>query len=114
MRTNKSGVTEVAHVRSYGSKSYEDNWEHIFGKKDSVKNTDSANVSDPSCSEAAMPVGPSSEATISLMAKAKEFARKSFIDLESGQDTEGFPESASYIYGFMKGYEKALKDMGKE
>ena len=98
MRTNKSGVTEVAHVRSYGSKSYEDNWEHIFGKKDSVKNTESSEPSE----------------TLPSKQEIKEIARKSFIDLESGQDTEGFPESASYIYGFMKGYEKALKDMGKE
>lgn len=33
MRTNNSGVTEVAHVRSYGSKAYEENYERIFGKK---------------------------------------------------------------------------------
>ena len=34
MRTNKSGVTEVAHVRSYGSDSYAENYDRIFGKKE--------------------------------------------------------------------------------
>ena len=98
MRTNKSGVTEVAHVRSYGSKSYEDNWEHIFGKKESVKNTESVEEVEKTLTKK----------------EIKELARASYIDLESGQDTEGFPESASYIYGFMKGFEEALKGMGKD
>jgi hypothetical protein len=39
----------------------------------------------------------------------KDIARKAYQELGSGQDTEGFPESSSFIYGFCKGYEEAKK-----
>ncbi len=37
--------------------------------------------------------------------RIKELGKQSYHELASGQDTEGFPESSSYIYGFIKGYQ---------
>lgn len=42
MRTNHSGVTEVAHIRT-NLKDYEDGWERVFGKKNEEKKDDVVN-----------------------------------------------------------------------
>lgn len=40
----------------------------------------------------------------------KEIARRAYQELSVGQDTEGFPESSSFIYGFIEGYKKAKEE----
>lgn len=37
-------------------------------------------------------------------AEIKELAKTVYQELQGGQDTEGFPDSSSFIYGFIKGY----------
>ncbi len=39
--------------------------------------------------------------------KIKDLAKSIYQELQGGQDTEGFPESSSFIYGFIKGYQSA-------
>lgn len=40
----------------------------------------------------------------------KDKARHSFRNLDTDNGSEGFPEGSSYIYGFMQGYNEALKE----
>lgn len=79
---------ETAHLHTNVEK-YNEGYERIFGKKDAQK-------------ESEQPVQ-------NEELQVKELARESYKELGSGQDTEGFPESSSYIYGFVKGY-KAAKE----
>lgn len=46
--------------------------------------------------------------------KIKDKARKSYQNLDMSTGCEGFPESSSYIYGYMEGYEQAQEDLKKE
>lgn len=39
----------------------------------------------------------------------KELARRTYQELHNEQGMEGFPESSSFIYGFIKGYKEAEK-----
>lgn len=41
----------------------------------------------------------------------KELARRAYQELGVGQDTEGFPESSSFVYGFIEGYKKAKEEI---
>lgn len=84
---------EVAHLRTDLDK-YGANYDRIFGKKDSNEaTTDIARESNIDEREE--------------RARIKELARNSYSELQSGQDTEGFPESSGFIYGFSKGYQAA-------
>lgn len=76
---------ETAHLRVDQEK-FNEGYERIYGKKDSNKDTEK------------------DEKT-----RIKELAISTYKDLDCGQDTEGFPESSSYIYGFVQGY-KAAKE----
>jgi len=45
----------------------------------------------------------------------KEKARMKYQELASyGQDTEGFPESSSFIYGYFLGYKEGIKELQAE
>lgn len=45
----------------------------------------------------------------------KEKARMKYQELASyGQDTEGFPESSSFIYGYFLGYKEGKSGRGEE
>ena len=86
---------EVAHLRTDLDK-YGENYDRIFKNKTSeqtITNTDSESNHDEK----------------SEMQQIKELARRVYSDLGSGQDTEGFPESSSFIYGFIKGYQEGRK-----
>lgn len=73
---------EVAHLRTDLQK-YGEEYDRIFSKEKQEKKVEEINI--------------------------KEIARKAYHELGSGQDTEGFPEASSFIYGFCKGYEEAKK-----
>jgi hypothetical protein len=96
MRTNKCGVTEVAHLRTDKEK-YDQGWDRIFGQR---------SKSEEIVIEAENPSHEEDQ-------RIKELARRSYQSLDCGQDTEGFPESSSYVYGFMEGYKKALAEQRK-
>ncbi len=76
---------ETAHLRVDQEK-FNEGYERIYGKKDVKKDTEQ------------------DEKT-----RIKELAISTYRDLDGGQDTEGFPESSSFIYGFVQGY-KAAKE----
>lgn len=82
---------ETAHLHTDMEK-YGESYDRIFGKK----NSQEAHANSHSESDYA-----------EERARVKELARKVYSELVSSQDTEGFPESSSFIYGFCKGYEKA-------
>jgi hypothetical protein len=86
---------EVAHLRTDLNK-YGDGYDRIFKNKTDEQtstNTDTESNYDEK----------------SERQRIKELARNVFRDLGAGQDTEGFPESSSFIYGFIEGYQ-ASKD----
>lgn len=41
----------------------------------------------------------------------KELARRTYQELHGEQGLEGFPESASFIFGYIKGYQKAQEEI---
>lgn len=83
---------EVAHLRTDLDK-YSEGYDRIFGKK---------NVEEPKKEEVP---APNEDAEYQRVIK---LARQTYKDLEwSGQESEGFPHSPSFIYGFMKGYDAA-------
>jgi hypothetical protein len=82
---------EVAHLRTDLEK-YGEGYDRIFKNK-TVEQTSTDTDSKSNHDEK------------SEMQRIKELARRVYSDLESGQDTEGFPESSSFIYGFVKGYQ---------
>lgn len=87
---------ETAHLHTDMTK-YGEGYDRIFGKKDNKKDdADNAGESDRLQED-------------QEYLRVKELARKVYIELGSGQDTEGFPESSSFIYGFCKGH-KAARD----
>lgn len=75
---------EVAHLRTDLDK-YGDNYDRIFGGKETPKEDEFSHEE---------------------IRKIKELARKCFQEIPYGQDTEGFPESTSFIFGFLEGYKK--------
>jgi hypothetical protein len=87
---------ETAHLHTDMEK-YGEGYDRIFGKKDS-KQDDAHQDS----------TGHNREAEEKQ--RVKELARKVYYELGSGQDTEGFPESSSFIYGFCKGYQAARRE----
>ena len=87
---------EVAHLRTDLDK-YGENYDRIFGKKQQAANVDAVHPSDE----------PPMENGEDERRRVKELARKVYSELASGQDTEGFPEPSSFIYGFTKGYQEA-------
>jgi hypothetical protein len=80
---------ETAHLNTDPDK-YGEGYDRIFGKKDSKKVDASTNRESSEPEE---------------WQRIKELARKVYHDLGSGQDTEGFPEPSSFIYGFCQGYQ---------
>lgn len=76
---------ETAHLRVNQEK-FNEGYERIYGKKDTNKDVEQNEE-----------------------AKVKELAKKCYYEVDGGQDTEGFPESSSFIYGFIEGY-KAAKE----
>lgn len=82
---------EVAHLRTDMEK-YSEGYDRIFGKK---------NVDEPKKEEVVIDQDAEYQRVINI-------ARQTYKDLEwSGQESEGFPHSPSFIYGFMKGYDAA-------
>lgn len=82
---------EVAHLRTDLNK-YGEGYDRIF-KKESCEKTDADSIGESD--------------TDKENKRIKELARQEYILLGSGQDTEGFPESGSFIYGYYKGYQAA-------
>ena len=88
---------ETAHLHTDMEK-YGEGYDRIFGKKDNKKDdADNTRGSDRYEGE-------------KEYLRVKELARKVYYELGSGQDTEGFPESSSFIYGFCKGYQAARRE----
>lgn len=85
---------ETAHLHTNMEK-YGEGYDRIFGKKDNKKDdADDAGESDKDKAK-------------KEYLRYKELARKTYRELGAGQDTEGFPDAPSFIYGFCKGYEAA-------
>lgn len=84
---------EVAHLRTDLEK-YGEGYDRIFKKNTGEQTGTNTNTE-------------SSHDEKSEIQRVKELARKFYSDLGPGQDTEGFPEPSSFIYGFVKGYQAA-------
>lgn len=84
---------ETAHLHTDMNK-YGENYDRIFGKK---------TVSEASTDI----VGESDNREREESKRIKELAKSEYFNLGSSQDTEGFPEASSFIYGFTKGYQAA-------
>jgi hypothetical protein len=84
---------ETAHLHTDMTK-YGEGYDRIFGKKNSEETIADTTGEGDKCEK-------------EERARIKELARRVFSELGSGQDTEGFPDSSSFIYGFIKGYEEA-------
>jgi hypothetical protein len=88
---------EVAHLRTDLDK-YGEGYDRIFKKREQASNGAANHSSDESFSKES-----------EERKRVKDLARKVYCDLQSGQDTEGFPEASSFIYGFVKGYQEAAR-----
>lgn len=86
---------EVAHLRTDLEK-YGDGYDRIF-KKQQAANGDANQPSDE----------PPTANKEDEIRRIKELAKSVYYEVDGGQDTEGFPESSSFIYGFTKGYQAA-------
>ena len=84
---------EVAHLRTNLEK-YGENYDRIFGKKDSEE------VESHS-------IRKSLEFEVEENFRIKNLARHSYRENSPEQGSEGFPESSSYVFGFMEGYKAA-------
>ena len=93
---------EVAHLRTDMDK-YGEGYDRIFKKQQAANGFANHPSDEP----------PSAKNKDEEDKAIKELARRTYIDLGSGQDTEGFPESGSFIYGFYKGFKKAIEENGK-
>lgn len=81
---------ETAHLKTDLDK-YGENYDRIFGKKESVKIEEKEIVED--------------KVELDIKALAREY----WLDYSDEQGLEGFPESSSFICGFLKGYEVAKR-----
>lgn len=95
---------EVAHLRTDLEK-YSENYDRIFGKH-TASSGEAPYLSDET------PEGPMAQESDKLSEHDESMmitnlARTTYTELADCMDTEGFPEASSFIYGFMKGYEKA-------
>lgn len=96
---------ETAHLKT-DLKKYGENYERIFGKKKLPEHKlDAGDYG--SHGETKKTQADEKEMVYQGI---KELARKAYRELPSGQDTEGFPESSSFIYGFIEGYKKAQEE----
>ena len=84
---------ETAHLHTDMNK-YGEGYDRIFGKKNSEEVKPDA-------------AGEGHIDEKEEFRRVKELAKKFYYELGSGQDTEGFPEASSFIYGFTKGYQAA-------
>lgn len=133
MRTNHSGVTEVASIRMDQDK-YSENHKQIFGEPEkkfcdncdqrfayckceikALKKLDelSEEIINEHIAKEDSFTNEEKEVLESFIdtLKIKDMARKSYQDIPMDNGSEGFPESSSYIYGFMEGYQKAIEDL---
>lgn len=84
---------EVAHLRTNLEK-YGENYDRIFGKKDSTENEPDS-------------IRKSLEIEVEENFRIKNLARHSYRENSPETGSEGFPESSSYVFGFMEGYKAA-------
>ena len=90
------GFEEKAHL-NVDQDAYGDGWDRIFGGvKITCVNKEEAEID-------------KEIERIHQMA-IKDKARHSFRNLDTDNGSEGFPDGPSYIYGYMQGYNQALKD----
>lgn len=80
---------ETAHLKTDLDK-YGENYDRIFGKKETVKPEEPKKIKEEDLD-------------------IKVLAREYWLDYSDDQGLEGFPESSSFICGFVKGYEVAKR-----
>jgi hypothetical protein len=85
---------ETAHLHTDMEK-YGEGYDRIFGKKDSKENEPHS-------------IRKSLEIEVEENFRIKNLARHSYRGNAPETGSEGFPESSSYVFGFMEGY-KASK-----
>jgi hypothetical protein len=83
---------EVASIRTDLNK-YGEGYDRIFGKKNSTE----------------VESEPDRESSKEEALEIKKIARESYRENSGEQGSEGFPESSSFIYGFIQGYQAAKK-----
>lgn len=97
---------EVAHLRT-DMKKYGEEHDRIFGKKKKVEESNQMN--DDILYEHQLQ--PASKPEDISSVEIKDKARQSWQSLDMSTGCEGFPESSSYVYGYIDGYEQAIKDL---
>jgi hypothetical protein len=86
---------ETAHLHIDLEK-YGEGYDRIFGKKDSAENESQS-------------IRKSLEAEVEENFRIKNLARHSYRGNSPETGSEGFPESSSYVFGFMEGYKAARR-----